>query len=202
MAIDLPHFDMDGLRRRVASIDLPDAPDLKLPDIDLQMPDLSGARSAVGEGVDALGQRLDDLGKEIRQIRVVRGPEPRVGPAAGIALLGGMGLGMAIMYFLDPRVGAARRNALKERIMGLAGGMGRRDQDDWWEGDTTEAYGNSGSRMADEAIGGGTAGTAFGGGSTDTLGASTTDIGFSSNTEFEENPLGDIEESDPAESRL
>lgn len=182
MAIDLPRFDMDGLRRRVSNIELPDRPDInlpdvKMPDLDLRRPDLSGARSAVGGGVDALGHRLDDLGKEMRQIRVVRGPEPRVGPAAGIALLGGIGLGMAVMYFLDPREGPARRDQIKERLTSLMAGAGGRNKDEWWESDSQDAYGSETDRAADLSTHG-ISGTGFGDSASD-FGGSTTDFGGS-----------------------
>ncbi len=176
MAIDLPRVDLDAIRRRVSSIDLPERPDIKLPDVelpkldlhkDVPRPDLSGAGRAVGDGVDAIGRRLDDLGHDLRSIRVVRGPEPRVGPAAGIALLGGLGIGMALMYFLDPRVGARRRNRLKDRLMGAVGDVRRQldrngDSDMWDDvADTGDDLGSQASATADAAIGTGAGGSSY-----------------------------------------
>lgn len=160
MPIELPHLDLGGLRRQ--SSDLSDAklPRIDLHKIELPKPDLAAAGRAVGDGVDALTRRLDDLGNEVRSIRVVRGPEPRVGPAAGVALLGGLGAGMALMYFLDPRVGAARRaqviSRLQDGVSEARRQIADRRHDDWDDlGDTSDDLTSQAGATADEALGAG-----------------------------------------------
>lgn len=173
MAIDF----LDGIRRRVSSVDMPERRDFSLPDFDLKnierpkievphidlhdlpKPDLAAAGRAVGEGVGALGKRIDEIGRDVRQVRIVKGPEPRVAPAAGIALLGGLGVGMGLMYFLDPRVGQQRRERLLNRIKGLLGqarqavserrGTMQSDWDDIGTGETTGTLGSGGSLTSD-----------------------------------------------------
>lgn len=159
MSIELPHLDLGGLRRPSS---LPDAklPKIDLHKVELPKPDLAAAGRAVGGGVDALTRRLDDLGHEVRSIRVVRGPEPRVGPAAGLALLGGLGTGMALMYFLDPRVGAARRGQLIRRLQAvveqLRSKIMDRGQDTWDDlGDSPEDLPSQAGVTADQALGAG-----------------------------------------------
>lgn len=152
MTIDLPHIDMGGWRRRLPDIEVPDVdrdrfsmphldlPKIDLKDLDLRKPDLSSAKDALSDGVEALGRRIDELGHEVRSVRVVRGPEPRVGPAAGIALLGGLGLGMALMYFMDPRAGQRRRARIIERVTSLTGRGPRDEGDDWTSLDDTPGW--------------------------------------------------------------
>lgn len=166
---------LDGIRRRASSIDLPDRRDISLPDLkdidlksielpridlhDLHKPDLSAAGRAISEGVGALGKRIDGVGRDMRQVRIVKGPEPRVAPAAGIALLGGLGAGMGLMYFLDPRVGQQRRERLVSRIMGLFSqakqavnerrGGAETEWDDIGTGELAGSYESGGSISAD-----------------------------------------------------
>ncbi|MBA3413740.1 MAG: hypothetical protein H0U10_00755 [Chloroflexia bacterium] len=158
MAIDF----LDGIRRRTSSIDMSERREFSLPDIDLHdlpKPDQSAAGRAVGEGVGALGKRIDEISRDLRQVRVVKGPEPRVAPAAGIALLGGLGVGMGLMYFMDPRVGEQRRERLLSRINGFFGqakqavnerrGTTQSDWDDIGLGETTDSLGSGGSLSSD-----------------------------------------------------
>jgi hypothetical protein len=158
MAIDF----LDGIRRRTSSIDMPERREFSLPDIDLHdlpKPDLSAAGRAVGEGVGALGKRIDEISRDLRQVRVVKGPEPRVAPAAGIALLGGLGVGMGLMYFMDPRVGEQRRERLVSTINGFFGkakqavderrGATQSDWDDIGTGEITDSLGSGGSLGSD-----------------------------------------------------
>jgi hypothetical protein len=160
MSIGLPHLDLGGLRRHTDDVPESRLPRIDLSKVELPKPDLAAAGRAVGGGVDALTRRLDELGQEVRSIRVVRGPEPRVGPAAGVALLGGLGAGMALMYFLDPRVGAARRRQLIGRLQGGLSEARRqitdRRQDTWDDmGDTTDDLASQAGTTADEAVGAG-----------------------------------------------
>lgn len=161
MSIGLPHIAISGWRRRIQDIEMPDVdrrqfqlPKIDLKDIDLPRPDLSGARDALSDGVEALGRRIDELGHDVRGVRVVRGPEPRVGPAAGIALLAGLGLGMALMYFLDPRAGERRRTRIIDRVMGLVGRGARDEGDEWTSFDDVPAWADedgAGSSRADSS---------------------------------------------------
>lgn len=176
MSIDL----LDGIRRRAPFIDTSERREFSLPDLkgvdlpridlhDLPKPDLAGAGRAVSEGVGALGKRIDEIGREVRQVRIVKGPEPRVAPAAGIALLGGLGAGMGLMYFLDPRVGQQRRERLVSRIMALFGqakqalserrGSSTSDWDDigTGTGDTAGSFGSGGSLASDPLASSGSA---------------------------------------------
>lgn len=160
----------DGIRSRASSVDLPDRRDFSLPDLkdidlpkvdlhDLPRPDLAAAGKAVGDGVGALSKRIDEISREMRQVRVVKGPEPRVAPAAGIALLGGIGAGMGLMYFMDPRVGQQRRDRLISRIKALFGqakqavnerrGATESEWDDIGTGELTGSYGSGSSLAAD-----------------------------------------------------
>jgi gas vesicle protein len=65
-----------------------------------------------------LGQQAQTLGHELRQVRVTT--EPRRTGQSGIALLGGLGIGVgtgiALMYLLDPERGKARRQMLMDRL--------------------------------------------------------------------------------------
>lgn len=158
---------LDGIRRRASSVDMPERRDFSLTDIDLPRidlhdlpkPDLAAAGRAVSEGVGALGKRIDEIGRDVRQVRIVKGPEPRVAPAAGIALLGGIGAGMGLMYFMDPRVGQQRRDRLVGRIKALFGqaqqavndrrGATGSDWDDIGTGETVDSFGSGGSLATD-----------------------------------------------------
>ncbi len=160
---------LDGIRRRASSVDMPERRDFSLPDIDLPRidlhdlpkPDLAAAGRAVSEGVGALGKRIDEIGRDVRQVRIVKGPEPRVAPAAGIALLGGLSAGMGLMYFMDPRVGQQRRDRLVSRIKALFGRAQQAVNDrrgatgsDWDDigtgvGDTADSFGSGGSLETD-----------------------------------------------------
>jgi gas vesicle protein len=68
-----------------------------------------------------LGQQAQTLGSELRQVRITT--EPRrsgSGVLPGIALIGGLGIGvgagMALMYLLDPQRGKLRRRRLMARL--------------------------------------------------------------------------------------
>jgi hypothetical protein len=60
------------------------------------------------------------LGRDLRSIRITKEPPPQQrGPdlMPGIALLAGVGSGLAIMYFLDPNEGRRRRALLRDQIV-------------------------------------------------------------------------------------
>jgi hypothetical protein len=83
---------------------------------------LSVARE-VPTGATSLAQQVIDgaanLGREIRAIRVTRQPAPAPkGPDVlpGIALLAGVGSGLALMYFFDPGEGRRRRALLRDQF--------------------------------------------------------------------------------------
>lgn len=71
-------------------------------------------RAAGDQNIRALGKDIRALGKDVRQLRVTREqPGPNVMP--GIALLAGLGGGLAIMYFFDPEQGRRRRALLRDQ---------------------------------------------------------------------------------------
>jgi gas vesicle protein len=84
-----------------------------------------GRQKARGLGKQAqtlshdLGQQAQTLGHELRQVRLTTEPR-RSGRGSGIALLGGMGIGVgtgiALMYLLDPERGKERRQKLMGRL--------------------------------------------------------------------------------------
>lgn len=65
-----------------------------------------------------VGQQASTLGHELRQVRLTT--EPRQSGQSGIALLGGLGIGVgagiALMYLLDPERGKDRRRMLMDRL--------------------------------------------------------------------------------------
>jgi gas vesicle protein len=67
------------------------------------------------EGIRSLGRDLRELGTDLRSLRVTR---QRQGPnmLPGIALLGGLGTGLAAMFFFDPDRGPRRRAMLRDQI--------------------------------------------------------------------------------------
>lgn len=72
-------------------------------------------RSAGQVNLRALGKDIRALGKDVRQLRVTREqPGPNVMP--GIALLAGLGGGLAVMYFFDPEQGRRRRVLLRDQV--------------------------------------------------------------------------------------
>jgi hypothetical protein len=72
--------------------------------------------SDIGHGlrgaVDDLRGAVDDL----RSLRVVRQQPPRRDPWPGLALIGGIGAGVAAMFLFDPRDGARRRALLRDKL--------------------------------------------------------------------------------------
>lgn len=72
----------------------------------------SGRKSMRGLSRDAQA-----LGDELKHVRVTTEPR-RSGPdlMPGIALLGGFGAGIALMYFFDPEQGNRRRSLLRDQI--------------------------------------------------------------------------------------
>ena len=64
-----------------------------------------------------LGHDVQSLGDELKHVRVTTEPR-RSGPdlMPGIALLGGFGAGIALMYFFDPEQGNRRRALLRDQV--------------------------------------------------------------------------------------
>ncbi|MEO6349076.1 MAG: hypothetical protein ABIP53_00295 [Candidatus Limnocylindrales bacterium] len=83
----------------------------------------TGVAKEIPVGAAALAQQAlkgaSQLGKDLRSIRVTREPAPaQRGPDVmpGIALLAGIGGGLAAMYFFDPERGPRRRLLLREQL--------------------------------------------------------------------------------------
>jgi hypothetical protein len=74
---------------------------------------LAGRRTA-----DDLGTSAQSVAKDLRNVRITTEPK-KTGPdfMPGITLLAGFGTGIALMYFLDPERGRARRNMLRDKVM-------------------------------------------------------------------------------------
>jgi hypothetical protein len=86
----------------------------------------TGVAKEIPIGAAALAQQAikgaSQLGKEIRSIRVTREPVPAPrGPdvVPGVALLAGIGGGLALMYFFDPERGRRRRALLRIQLTKL-----------------------------------------------------------------------------------
>lgn len=78
--------------------------------------DIPGGASSVAQQVMDGAARL---GREIRGVRVTRQPVPtKRGPDVipGVALLAGIGSGLALMYFFDPAEGRRRRALLHDQL--------------------------------------------------------------------------------------
>jgi hypothetical protein len=79
------------------------------------------ALTATGRKTAAeLGQDAQAAASELRKVRITTEPK-KTGPdfMPGIALLGGFGAGVALMYFFDPERGKGRRNMLRDRMLKL-----------------------------------------------------------------------------------
>lgn len=74
---------------------------------------LSGRKTA-----QDLGDNAQSVAKDLRRVRITTEPQ-KTGPdfMPGISLLAGFGAGIALMYFLDPERGRARRNLLRDKLM-------------------------------------------------------------------------------------
>jgi hypothetical protein len=59
-----------------------------------------------------------NLATELRKVRITTEPK-KTGPdfTPGVTLLAGFGAGIALMWFLDPERGRARRNLLRDKLM-------------------------------------------------------------------------------------
>ncbi|MBA2557517.1 MAG: hypothetical protein H0V12_09290 [Chloroflexi bacterium] len=112
-------------------IQLPSLPDKPVRDASKAVGD---AGKVVGETASAVGKSLGSAGKGIEsagqrlavadRIDAFRNPHRSSGPSAatsGLALLGGLTTGMAIMYFFDPEEGNRRRAVLKDKLVSIGG---------------------------------------------------------------------------------
>lgn len=65
-----------------------------------------------------LTENAQSVAGDLRRVRITTEPK-KTGPdfTPGITLLAGFGTGIALMYFLDPEKGKARRNMLADRVM-------------------------------------------------------------------------------------
>jgi hypothetical protein len=133
--VNLPEFDApkaEAPRFELPHIELPkvDLPKVELPKFDLHRPDISTpdlgkTGKAIGASLESVGDRLGSLATDVRSVRVTRKPEPNVAAPAGLALLGGLGGGMALMFFFDPRQGRRRRALLRDQLVRLANSLSR-----------------------------------------------------------------------------
>jgi hypothetical protein len=80
------------------------------------------ARSVPATGSALLAQVMkgaQQLGGELRKVRITREPEAskrRADARAGVALLAGVGGGLALMFFFDPDEGRRRRALLRDQL--------------------------------------------------------------------------------------
>jgi hypothetical protein len=66
---------------------------------------------------ETLGRDVQTLGQDLRRVRLTTEPRKTGTDAmAGIALLGGLSAGIALMYFLDPDRGRRRRALLRDQF--------------------------------------------------------------------------------------
>jgi hypothetical protein len=193
MAIELPRFEIPRINTDdlTSHVELPrlDTSKVELPKVDLPKVDIPRF------DLPAIGRRIDGVGRDLRALRIVREPSPaearaRAASTAGIWLLGGLGIGMALMYFFDPRLGRIRRQRLADRLGDLTGMAQRamsRPEDEMGEARDTD-FELDRPAMADTmgSLGVSDAGTGFGGetgmgtgigtaGGTDTIGAADSD---------------------------
>lgn len=64
----------------------------------------------------ALGADLKDLSRDVRSLRITR-QKQRPDTMPGIALLAGLGAGLAAMFFFDPEQGRRRRALLRDQLV-------------------------------------------------------------------------------------
>jgi hypothetical protein len=82
----------------------------------------TSAASEVPAAANTFGQRAllgaRQLGKDLRAVRITTEPPRSTRPSVmpGIALLGGLGAGLALMYFADPIEGRHRRALLRGQL--------------------------------------------------------------------------------------
>jgi hypothetical protein len=97
------------------------AQDVELPDVKLPAVGTAGVKAVapaakvLGEGIEAVAESFRSVGRGFSEWR---NPPKRQPPyaEAGVALLAGVGGGMAVMYFLDPVQGRRRRTLLVAKL--------------------------------------------------------------------------------------
>jgi hypothetical protein len=114
--IDLAKEGASSARDRASDISLPE---VHIPTVDLSNVDLgkavAPAAKAVGDGIEAVAQSFRSIGKAIDERRHPRKQQPPLAET-GIALLAGIGGGMALMFFMDPAKGRRRRMLLRAKL--------------------------------------------------------------------------------------
>lgn len=76
----------------------------------------TGARGLAHQAISGAAH----IGRDLRSIRVTREPAPQQrGPdiMPGVALLAGLGSGLALMFFFDPERGRRRRTLLRDQLL-------------------------------------------------------------------------------------
>lgn len=114
---DLASSGASDLKDRAQDVKVPD---VKLPNVsDLPSVDVAKAvapaAKAIGDGIEAVAESFRSVGRGINDWRNPPKKEPPVAEA-GVALLAGVGGGMALMYFMDPKQGRRRRTLLVARV--------------------------------------------------------------------------------------
>jgi hypothetical protein len=68
------------------------------------------------QNLRSLGTDLRGLGRDVKTLRITRQKDQRPSMMPGIAILAGIGGGMAAMFFFDPEEGRRRRALLRDQL--------------------------------------------------------------------------------------
>lgn len=70
-----------------------------------------------GASLRSLGSDIGDLTRDVRSLRITRQKQQRPDIMPGVALLAGIGGGLAAMFFFDPEQGRRRRALLRDQLV-------------------------------------------------------------------------------------
>lgn len=133
MAITLPSIlqDLDFSRARVPEVNISRP---RVPEVNIRVPEVNlTAPKAVTEGIDAIGERIESLTQRVGPLR--RKPPEPTAPVAAVpaALVAGVGIGLGIMWLIDPAEGRRRRALIADQIhrviRSVRGALGGRAND-------------------------------------------------------------------------